>query len=151
MLYKKLHFIIIPLIVLPINLYAFDSHREIVSSVKKLCLAPSNKKSLFYEVSAKGNVNLKIKIIGLAGAKSNFTLKEWNGIQRVLQKDQINDNKSYRNCTMTLTPIFINKFYSGVESENKKKTLIEARSSKNITYGNNSPIIEKFNGEINFN
>lgn len=159
---KRTHigFIFLSLL-LSCNLYASETSIEIVKSVKELCKAPSNKKSSFYEVSAKGKVDLRIKILGLAGANAIFKRKEWIGIQRVLQKDQLKDNESYRNCTMTLVPVFLKKFSNSVQAEKERlktiqvrkerKKTIQKNSTVQKTYGNKSPIINQPTGTIIFN
>lgn len=124
-----------------------DSYTKIVTAIEKLCKAPSEKKSTYYQVSAKGKVDLRIKIIGLAGGDATFKQKEWTGIQRVLQKDQANDNKNYRDCTIQLTPIFLKKFQKKVELAMKKENLKNNTSSQ-ATYGSKSPIFNNTTGNI---
>lgn len=133
------------------NIYASDAYTEIVKSVKELCNAPPSNKSSFYKITAKGKVNLRIKIVGLAGADAIFNRKEWNGVQRVLQKDQLKDNEGYRKCTMTLTPIFITKFKNGVQIEKDREALNNQTYQNQQTYGNKSPIINNPTGPITIN
>lgn len=133
------------------NLYSKDTYTEIVTSIEKLCKAPSDKKSTYYQVSAKGKVNVHIKILGLAGGNANFKRSEWTGVQRVLQKDQANDNQSYRNCTTQLIPIFFSKFQKNVETAIRKETSNENNHGKQITYGTKSPIINNTTGNIIIN
>ena len=141
-------FIFFSSFLLPQSMYAADTYVEIVKSVKELCNAPTDKKSSFYKVTAKGKVDFRIKILGLAGADAVFNRKEWEGVQRVLQKDQLKDNEGYRKCTMSLTPMFMKKFKNGVQAEKERKEFIKNNSSSQKTYGDKSPIINNPTGPI---
>lgn len=136
--------------------FALDPYADIVNNVEKLCKAPSNKKSSYYQVSVKGKAKLRVRILGLAGADAHFKKQEWDGVQRVLRKDQIKDNESYRSCTLALTPIFLDKFYSGVKKEKEKENRKEKEKGKSgityqSTYGDKSPIINNPSAPIIFN
>lgn len=119
-MFRKASFVLILSVVSVESSYASDPYTDIVNSIEKLCKAPSNMKSTQYHVSAKGKVNLRIKILGLAGADAVFKKQEWEGVQRVLREDQAKDNDSYRLCSRELTPIFMDKFYGGVNKKNKE-------------------------------
>jgi DNA-binding PadR family transcriptional regulator len=128
------------------------SYIKIVTAIEKLCKAPSNKKSTYYQITARGKAELRVKILGLVGGDANFKQKEWIGVQRVLQKDQLNDNQSYRNCTIQLTPIFLKKFHRSVEMAIKKESLKNnIPPNSQTTYGTKSPIINNTQGNVIIN
>ena len=117
--------------------------QQITTSVERLCKAPTNKKSTYYKIVSKGKLGLKVKIFGLGG-DATFKQEEWNGIQRVLQRDQANDNNSYRLCSIKLSPIFFEKFTTQKKSkiENKQQTKLSDSGNK-ITFSGNHNTIGK--------
>ena len=67
----------------------------------------------------------------------NFTKEEWEGIQRVLKKDQLYDNKDYRDCVESIAKLFVTRYRSldneqltGTEYELKE--MRESRKNKKI-------------------
>lgn len=69
--------------------------------------------------------------------KFNFTQEEWDGIQRVLKKDQLYDNKDYRNCVETIAKLFVARYrteeteqLTGTEQELKE--MQECRKNRAI-------------------
>ena len=67
----------------------------------------------------------------------NFTQEEWDGIQRVLKKDQLYDNKDYRNCVETIAKLFVARYrtqeteqLTGTEQELSE--MQECRKNKSI-------------------
>ncbi len=85
---------------------------EIVKNVREVCLTPSEQ-GKYWNVSATGGAKadgtIKLIAAGING-QATFTKGEWDGVQQVLQKDQLDDNKRYTHCVEHLTPLFINKF-----------------------------------------
>lgn len=135
------------------TLYSFgDENRfeDVVNSVERLCNAPSKEKSSYYKIEAKGKANIRVKIIGLADGEADFKKEEWEGVQRVLQKDQILDNKLSRECSIKLTPLFLEKFEMGEKKVRENKKDIDKKSANisqvsgdngiNISGGNNITI-----------
>jgi len=96
-----------------------SSLEEITATIEKICKAPSDKRSSYFKVEANGEANLTIRLIGVSG-DATLTKEEWDGVQRVFRKDQASDNKSYRECSIKLTPILIDKFLITSEEENNK-------------------------------
>ncbi len=124
-------------IVLSITIFINANNvNEIVTAIKEICNAPSEKRSSYFKIKSKGKANLKIKIIGVSG-DATLTKEEWEGVQRVLRKDQANDNKSYRECSMKLFPVLIKNFSS----------IVKEKNHKGDTY-NKSPRIENANAPI---
>ena len=110
--------------------------QDIIDAIDKLCKAPTNEKSSYYSVKAKGKLNVRVKIIGLADGEADFKKEEWEGYQRVLQQEQADDNKQYRECSKQLTIPFLEKF-SIIEKEDKKEDNDESRSKISQTSGDN--------------
>lgn len=157
---------IVVLVSLVNNSYGNDNIPLIVKTVKALCKAPSNKKATYYEITGKSKVTLRVKFFALAGGSADFKKKEWNGIQKVLQKDQVKDNNSYRKCAVELSPIFVEKFYktnSNSGNVKKLKKIVKGKMQSTppikikpsrinaVTHGKNSPIIGTINGNATFN
>lgn len=120
---------------------------DVVDSVERLCTAPSKEKSSYYKVEVKGKANIRVKIIGLADGEADFKKEEWEGVQRVLQKDQILDNKLSRECSMKLTPLFLEKFdkdEKNVKKDTDKKVTnisqVNGDNGINISGGSNITI-----------
>lgn len=111
-----------------------DSFERLANVIERVCKAPSDKKSSYYKVSGQGEAKLRVSLVGLAGGTADFKREEWDGVQRVLRENQADDNKNFRECSMKLTPLFIEKFLSSIEEEGKKN------SGNNIIIngGNNS-------------
>lgn len=106
-----------------VSVYAEETEnrfQDIMDAIDKLCKAPTKEKSSYYSVEAKGKLNVRVKLVGLADGEADFKKEEWEGYQRVLQKDQADDNKQYRECSKTLTIPFLEKF-SVTEKEDEKK------------------------------
>ena len=138
-------------------LFAAENNQmsEIVDSVQAVCQAPS-KKGEYWDIKVTGEadakVNLKLTKAGIKGA-ATFTKKEWDGVQQVLQEHQSGDNKDYRDCAKTLTPIFLEKFAGKTTPTSKASTKTpavkeptepkrkETNNSTQSTEGDTSPII----------
>jgi len=135
-----------------VSVYADETKnrfQDIMDAIDKLCKAPTKEKSSYYSVEAKGKLKVRVKLIGLADGEADFKKEEWEGYQRVLQKDQSDDNKQYRECSKTLTIPFLEKF-SVTEKEDEKKnnndkvtpniTQTSGDDGINISGGNNITI-----------
>jgi hypothetical protein len=72
-----------------------------------------------------------LKLAGKAnvGGRLNFSRKEWEGVQRVLQTQQQSDNENYRQCAEQLTPEFLKK----LDAEDREKTPTSVISNFPIT------------------
>jgi len=90
-------------VVLTVSIQATEPtlSQEVVTGVTKLCKAPASSGD-YLEYSAGGKLNVKFLSSGL---KATITKKEWNGIQNVLKKQQLAENKNYRDCVTKLTPV----------------------------------------------
>jgi len=122
-----------------------SSLNEIKITIKEICNAPSEKRSSYFKIESKGKANLKIKLIGVSG-DATLTKEEWEGVQRVFRKDQLSDNKSYRECSAKLTPILINKVYTNNHEEKEKDSV-----NNNHTHGEKSHIFINPTGDMTFN
>lgn len=85
---------------------------EITESISDICYQPSDGLSKHYEVVVKGDADFRVKFLGKLGGEAEFNKEEWEGVERILQKDVATDRKDYRECVKELTPIFIQKFAS---------------------------------------
>jgi hypothetical protein len=114
---------------------------QLIEQLRTLCASPDRKgEYIKEEVKGEGNVSVRLfKVLGLAGIKgeASFSKEEWDGVRKVLQKDQVDENRRYRDCVEKLTPLFLEKFYPppktsarGVKVELVGNTL-EVRKSRN--------------------
>ena len=90
--------------------------QEVKKVVKELCGSPSDSgKYLDVKVGGSGDAKVKLKLIDMSVlGQAEFSKKEWQGVQSVLPKDQLEDNVSYRTCVTSLTPLFLEKFVGKV-------------------------------------
>lgn len=90
----------------------FAANTELIENINAVCLAPSQA-GKYWNVTVKGDIKAdgSVKLIA-AGVKGEaiFTKGEWQGVQQVLKERQPDDNDSFRKCSMTLTPLFLEKF-----------------------------------------
>ena len=90
----------------------FAANAELIENINAVCLAPSQQ-GKYWNVTVKGDIKAdgSVKLIA-AGVKgeATFTKGEWQGVQQVLKERQADDNDSFRKCSMTLTPLFLEKF-----------------------------------------
>jgi hypothetical protein len=104
----------------------FAANTELIENIKAVCLAPSQQ-GKYWNVTVKGDIKVdgSVKLIA-AGVKgeANFSKGEWAGVQQVLKERQPDDNDSFRKCSMTLTPLFLEKFNasSSINPINSNKT-----------------------------
>lgn len=89
-----------------------DQIRVVVQSIRQVCEAPSEP-GKFWKVSTSGEAGgkVRVKLIGVVNAKGtvDFSKGEWEGVQRVLQEQQAQENARYRDCAEKLTPMFLEK------------------------------------------
>ena len=104
-----------------------NEYLDLVEAIERLCGAPKKESSTFYTTKLNGKASIDVKIIGLADGEASFSKKEWNGVQRVLQQEQLKDNKSYRSCSLSLTPLFI----EGMKKKEKAKQLAKEKAKRN--------------------
>lgn len=90
---------------------------SITENLMKVCDKPENAGS-YWDINVKGDgeaaVKLKLAKLGLTG-EAEFSKGEWEGIQRTVE-----DNKDYRDCVKSLTPIFISKFIPLIQKPESK-------------------------------
>ncbi len=100
--------LIVSLFIVSFFSYA-DNLKELTNVVKDLCTHPEEIDSHIL-VSGGGKLNIKFLNSGLKG---NITQEKWKGIQRVLKKQQLNENKNYRQCVKDIFNIIQkhNKYY----------------------------------------
>ena len=88
-----------------------NAQSSVAPEVRAICEAPSGKRSSYFETKGKAEIdgNIRVKLVGVLGTGGEIVLtkQEWEGVQRVLRKDQVADNQSYRECAKELTPILI--------------------------------------------
>jgi hypothetical protein len=93
--------------------YAQDTSDKIVDNITRVCRAPSER-GKYWEVKGggQGTAKINIKLLGEVGGTGTVTLTqgEWEGVQRVLQEKQADENARYRDCVERLTPLFLEKF-----------------------------------------
>jgi len=119
--------IIILLLLIDTSIFAKENeYLDLVEAIERLCGAPKKESSTFYTTKLNGKASIDVKIIGLADGEASFSKKEWNGVQRVLQQEQLKDNKSYRSCSLSLTPLFI----EGMKKKEKAKQLAKEKAEK---------------------
>jgi hypothetical protein len=98
-----------------------DNMAAIVKSVQTVCLSPAQQ-GKYWDVSVKGGIkadgSVRLVAAGING-EATFTKGEWEGMQRVLKKDQLDDNKRYTHCAEYITNLFLEKFAKKKEVENK--------------------------------
>ena len=120
--------IIILLLLIDTSIFAKENeYLDLVEAIERLCGAPKKESSTFYTTKLNGKASIDVKIIGLADGEASFSKKEWNGVQRVLQQEQLKDNKSYRSCSLSLTPLFI----EGMKKKEKAKQLAKEKAKRN--------------------
>lgn len=110
--------ILIVLIILSTcELFAKENQTDsIVKAIQNVCLHPSGKGE-FWSVEAEANAGASIKILGSLAGNIKLNKEEWDGVRRVLPKDQVLDSNKYRDCVMNVMPIFIQNF----KADEKKK------------------------------
>ena len=89
------------------------SMEQITENVRRVCLAPGDAgKEWAVKAKARGDVSVGLKIAGGVKAEglADFSRSEWEGVQRVLQEKQQDDNARYRLCAEKLTPVFLDKY-----------------------------------------
>lgn len=80
--------------------------------VKNACNAPAQAGSEWsISTAADGNVNLTLKRFPSAGinGKVAFSKSEWEGVRRVLQEQQLHENKRRSDCFKDLYKVFLEK------------------------------------------
>ncbi|MGH8615766.1 MAG: hypothetical protein ACREYF_28070 [Gammaproteobacteria bacterium] len=90
----------------------------ITNNVRAVCQSPSDQ-GRHWSVKAKGDGGTTIGLRHIANlnvkGEAEFSKEEWQGVQQVLKKQQLDDNKDYRACARELTPTFLEKFVPGSE------------------------------------
>lgn len=112
-----------------------DIFNAISKTIKEICQAPSSVGKYWnVKLDGSGNTTVKVKVAD-ADLKGNATFSkgEWEGVQRVLQEQQAQDNEGYRRCSEKLTPIFLEKF-SNKESEHAELSPREKLSRMGINW-----------------
>ena len=56
--------------------------------------------------------------------------KEWNGVQRVLRKEQLDDNNGYRSCSLSLTRLFVERMKKKEKSKEKAEQLAKKKAEQ---------------------
>ncbi len=111
--------IVMQLILLPKLAYGAEeiNASSITDNLIKVCDKPENAGS-YWDINVKGDgeasVKLKLAKLGLTG-EAEFSKGEWEGIQRTVE-----DNKNYRDCVKTLTPVFLSKFIPLIQKPESK-------------------------------
>ena len=78
----------------------------LVKAIQNLCFHPSGKGN-YWAIEANANAGARIKLLGKLSGDIKLNKEEWDGVRRVLPKDQVLDSNKYRDCVMKLTPTFI--------------------------------------------
>jgi len=159
------------------NSYGNNDLLEKGNLVRDLCKPQNANKVTYNEVAGKTKARLRIRFFALVNGNADYKNKVWNGIQKVLPKDQAKDNDSYRDCVKKITPIIFypkephkTNFNSGgakkmskkkvrkpsvgnkkITKSNEKKPSNPSTIKKAVTYGNKSPIINTIKGNVTFN
>lgn len=123
-----------------------DNMEAIVKGVQAVCQSPSQA-GKYWNVTAAGeataNGSVRLVTAGIAG-EVTFTKGEWDGVQQVLKAQQAVDNKSFRECSIALTPLFLAKFSSATPAAKSSNTnnMIENSAITNS-------IVNQAGGDIN--
>ena len=90
-----------------------DNINLITENIMKVCDKPENAGS-YWDVQVKGDgeaaIKLKLAKLGVTG-EAAFSKGEWEGIQRTVE-----DNKDYRDCVKSLSPLFLEKFIPVIQT-----------------------------------
>lgn len=106
--YRIIFGVILIIIVLP-SYASNDANilNQITDNIMKVCDKPENAGS-YWDIKVRGDgdaeIKLKLADIGVTG-EAAFSKSEWDGIQRTVE-----DNKDYRDCVKSLSPMFVEKF-----------------------------------------
>jgi len=102
----KFIFLFLCAVVTPVQAADLD---KIQSFIKVICKYPEAEgKSIKVSGSIKGDAGSKLKIIKLKGSgELSIEQEKWEGIQRVSRKNQLEDNKTYRECGQAVLPMLL--------------------------------------------
>ena len=119
------------MVLIVIALYG-DSSSEIINNLKSLCQS-SDRQSKYFKINGKGDFGVNITLLNTKGNITGTISKEnWEGVQRVLRKQQLMENKDYRECIKELTPLFIKTFVSTNQQNVNQKINKENRIIKKV-------------------
>ena len=108
MKYKYLSVLLIAVFMLSIvNIVNSADIESVGNTVKELCSRGADKKGSSLKVTVKSNGGARVKFIGGLKGDVELSQEQWEGIQRVFKKEQLEDNINYRECVKELLPLFL--------------------------------------------
>lgn len=101
----------------------------VIRAIQDLCFHPSGK-GTYWSIETNADAGARFKLLGNLSGDIKLDKEEWDGVRRVLPKDQILDSNKYRDCVMQLTPTFIQKFKSDDSNTRPADSLIKCNQTE---------------------
>ncbi len=101
----------------------------------RLCSIGDQNKGSSLKIEMKGNGGARIKLFGGISGQAELSKNEWEGMQRVLKRDQLKDNIDYRKCTTEKLEILL-------KSVNSKQITRKLSYSNGHVTGTNQQLFE---------